>query len=227
MRYYAGAYSQRRSSHVDPRYLRIMKRRAESQWKMIADRPKNVLDIGCGYGAFLAAAHHRSVNAMGLDFDPRVIEYCRTLGLSCESVQSEFEVIDHLAIRNPELVVMSHVLEHFREPVTVLNACARSRVLIEVPVYRVGIPEQFEDQEGHLNFFSEKSLLALLQRMNFKVEACIAFGPSMDLFWRRRWALPRKLLRLITQDYFFHQYSTPRSNGIWLRALVRGSECKL
>lgn len=47
--YYANGYSEQRENYVDTRYRRIMARRAEAQWGMIAPVPSSVLDIGCGY----------------------------------------------------------------------------------------------------------------------------------------------------------------------------------
>jgi SAM-dependent methyltransferase len=224
--YYTNLYSKQRENYVDVRYLRIMERRAEAQWGMITPIPRNVLDIGCGYGAFLAKAQSLGIDAMGIDFDPRAIEYCRARRFPCELFRSELEILNFLRSREPDFIIMSHVLEHFLEPATILNACTHTRIFIEVPKYRVDCCEQFVNQEGHLNFFSHRSLLALLRRTEFTVEAFGAFGPSMDFFWRRHWEVSRRILRFIIRDYFFHQYSTIGTNGIWLRALVRGKKCK-
>jgi len=189
----------------------------------VSDR---MLDVGCGYGAFLSVAQSFEVDCQGLEFDPRAADYCRSRRLPCELVQSENDLLCFLTSHDYDLIVMSHVLEHLRDPAAALSACARSRVLIEVPAYRRDLSEQFIDQEGHLNFFCNQSLLALLERMGLVVEAQGAFGPGMDLFWRRGWALSLKLLRCLSRDYFLRQYTVLRENGIWLRVLARGSACK-
>lgn len=227
--YYLKGYSNRRANHVDSRYLAIMARRAEAQldlcmqWRPLSDL--RLLDVGCGYGSLVAAANRRGAIAEGLEIDPQAVAHCRRLGLPVNNVDSEATLAEAICERAPQLVVISHVLEHVTDPARLLSACSRGWVMIEVPAYDVEIPEQFDDQEGHLNFFNLASLKSLLVRLAFEPVVLDGFGPSMDTYWRARNIWKRRLGRLISRDHFMGRYSSHCSRGIWMRALARGSRC--
>lgn len=227
--YYVSGYSNTRANHVDSRYLRIMARRAEAQldvcalWKPLSGL--RLLDVGCGYGALVAAAIGRGATAEGLEIDPRAAAHCRRLGLPVGNVESEATLAEAIHRREPQLVVISHVLEHLVDPVGLLAACCRGMVMIEVPAYDLAIPEQFDDQEGHLNFFNLTSMKCLLVRLGFEPLLLDGFGPSMDTYWRPGNVWKRRLGRVMSRDHFMGRYSSRCSRGIWLRALARGSKC--
>lgn len=227
--YYLRGYSNTRANHVDLRYLRIMARRAEAQldlcmlWRPLSGL--RLLDVGCGYGSLVAAAIRGGATAEGLEIDPRAVAHCRRLGLPVGNVDSEAALAEAIRERVPQLVAISHVLEHVLDPARLLSACSRGMVMIEVPAYDMEIPEQFEDQEGHLNFFNLASLKSLLVRLGFEPVVLDGFGPSMDTYWRARNVWKRRLGRLLSRDHFMGRYSSHCSRGIWLRALARGSRC--
>lgn len=227
--YYVSGYSDTRANHLDSRYLGIMARRAEAQLDLCALwRPLSglkLLDVGCGYGSLVAAASQRGAIAEGLEIDPRAAAHCRRLGLPVSSVESEGTLNEAIRQREPQLVVISHVLEHLTDPVGLLSACSRGMVMIEVPAYDLNFPEQFDDQEGHLNFFNLASLKSLLARLGFKPVVLDGFGPSMDMYWRPRNVWKRRLGRLLSRDHFMGRYSSRCTRGIWLRALARGGTC--
>lgn len=200
--YYVRGYSSTRASHVDSRYLRVMARRAEAQLDLcMLCKPLSdlrMLDVGCGYGSLVSAAIRRGATAEGLEIDPRAVAHCRRLGLPVGNVNSEAELAEAIRQREPQLVVISHVLEHLVNPERLLSACCGGMVMIEVPAYDVEIREQFEDQEGHLNFFNQASLKCLLVRLGFEPVVLDGFGPSLDLYWRSRNSWKRRLGRLLS-----------------------------
>lgn len=228
--YYINSYGHQRNKYVQKGYLKIMKNRAFAQLNYCNANHKGtikrILDIGCGYGAILSEASRQKIQTLGLEYDTSTIAYGKKNGLPIKQISSESDITREIASFSPDLITMSHVLEHFTDPVKILNACHETRIFIEVPAYRNDLPTQFINQEGHLNFFNEDSLLALLSRSGFTVEAHGTYGPAMNFFWKNSWSIPRKILRFLSQDYFFQQYTKFRKNGIWVRALAKGPSCK-
>ena len=57
---------------------------AATQWRWVRDlvaQPGAVLDVGCGYGAFLAQAQADGWHGAGVELDPRGAAACRDRGL--------------------------------------------------------------------------------------------------------------------------------------------------
>lgn len=229
-KYYTNAYSLQRKKYAQEGYRKIMEKRASAQLNYCRTYSnkmgKKILDIGCGYGGVLRKASDLGIDALGLEYDMSTVDFGKIINLPIKAISSENDITSEIISFSPGLVVMSHVLEHFLNPVEILQACRQTRVFIEVPAYKNDLPEQFIDQEGHLNFFNENSLLALLNRLGFIVEAHGSYGPKLDLFWQDSWSLIRKTRQFFSQDYFFNQYENHSDNGIWIRAIARGPSCK-
>ncbi len=116
----------------------------EARWKLMepwmslgpTDR---VLDVGCGYGAFLAFLHGRSrCQLFGVDADQGSIEgnLCRDHGsFFAGELEDAAYPDDHFSF-----VSMMHSLEHVRDPVATLGEVARvlrpgGHALVEVPYF--------------------------------------------------------------------------------------------
>jgi SAM-dependent methyltransferase len=222
--YYSKDYKSARSRIVNDAYLNIMKKRAISQLKFIRSNLMNyklqyATDIGCGYGLLLEELKMAQMDASGVEFDPDCVTYCTERGLKVALVSEESNIIpDEMS----DLVIASHVLEHLREPDTFLAEIKRKNriVFIEIPKYDVAINEQFVDQEGHLNFFTQKSLTNLFERCKYNILCVESYGPSMIFFWKDKWKYIRAFRRFIKRDYFFHEYERKNRNGIWVRLLA-------
>jgi len=222
--YYSKDYKSARSRFINDAYLKIMKVRAISQLNFIQSNfmnfeLKNATDIGCGYGLLLEELEKGRMDASGVEFDPDCVTYCIERGLKVTLVSEESRIIpDDM----PDLVIASHVLEHIREPDAFLAEIKRKTrvVFVEIPKYDAGINEQFTDQEGHLNFFTQKSLTSLFQRLGYHILCVESFGPSMNFFWKDEWRWIRTFRRIINGDYFFHEYERKNPYGIWVRLLA-------
>lgn len=75
--------------------------------------PGCVLEIGCGAGGILEAFRQRGVRVAGCDLGGSFLDYGRQKGLSLE--HSAMEGLRKYA--PADLVILSHVVEHFRDPV--------------------------------------------------------------------------------------------------------------
>jgi SAM-dependent methyltransferase len=139
--------------------------------------PGRVLDVGCNAGELLQLFAERGWSVAGVEASPGPAAYARKrLGESIwhgtvESALPETERFD--------LVTLTHVLEHLHDPVGVLSRLRRAlrpggRLLVEVPnandfllplwrgFYRPLCPGD------HLSFFTDRTLIAALQRAGFR-----------------------------------------------------------
>jgi SAM-dependent methyltransferase len=136
------------------------------------DRTGRVLDVGFGDAGFLEAARDMGWDAVGTDFDPKVVESARARGLDArlgtvDGLDGPFDVI-----------TMSHVIEHLHDPRRVLRSCHAllapgGTLWIETPnVEAIGLRRFGRFWRGlepprHLVLFSRASLLRILREEGF------------------------------------------------------------
>ena len=78
-----------------------------------------LLDIGCAYGPFLAAAREQGFEVMGIDPVPDAVEYVKnTLGIDAE--QGFFPTDSPRVMGQFDVITLWYVIEHFEEPEAVL-----------------------------------------------------------------------------------------------------------
>jgi SAM-dependent methyltransferase len=121
-----------------------------------------VLDVGCGNGIFLKLYR----NAVGADANAFMVEDCLKAGLRAK----RGDIHDLCAFESAsfEGVLLSHVLEHVREPA--LHEVYRvlkpaGKLLIEVPINEAG----FNSNPTHVHRFTEEELLSLVSSSGFKI----------------------------------------------------------
>jgi hypothetical protein len=79
------------------------------------------LDFGCGVGELLARL---PAGSMGLEYNQATVEYCLSKGLDVsryDGFADEWGLSGIAAGRRFESMVISHVLEHLGEPMTILS----------------------------------------------------------------------------------------------------------
>jgi SAM-dependent methyltransferase len=227
--YYNGEYSEKRNSYLGAPYFNIMRKRAEAQYRYMSRyidlNGKNFLDAGCGYGFLLEKLSLAAKNSFGCEFDSKAADFCSAKNLRVVKINGESEIAGLL---EPGMIVtFSHVLEHLIDWDETLKTLAKNRccVFFEVPAYELKYSSQFDDQEGHINFFNQESAKKFFINRGFEIINISGFGPSIDLFYgvsflRRKFLA---LLRYLTADYFYNRYDTENKNGIWIRLIVKPS----
>jgi SAM-dependent methyltransferase len=137
-----------------------------------------VLDMGCGYGYFLAAARKAGFEGVGYEMAPWASRYASgRLGLS---IVREPLTIDLFAPRHFDIISMWHFLEHTPDPNTTIATAAvwlkdGAALVIDVPNY-AGTDAQKSGKAWvgwqlpyHLYHFSPLSLKALLEKHGFTI----------------------------------------------------------
>jgi len=190
-RYYETVFGARRQWSKDPAFLAIMERRATAQIAFVGDHLAGVrtaLDIGCGVGALVAELTRAGIQAVGFDSDETVVQIGRTRwGANLQ----RGHVDANTAGPPVDLLCLSHVVEHFADPVGELGRlAARVRpggfVFIEVPRCTPWMFAQGVDSESHLGFFSHRSLHILAQRTGLDPLRLASCGPPIETFYWNR-----------------------------------------
>jgi len=128
--------------------------------KVIGREPRSVLEIGCGGGWNLWPYHELGVPSVGYDLGPTLVAYGRSRGLDLREGG-----IGSIDVAPTELIILSHVIEHFLDPVTDVARIAShlrddGMAYIEVPnaeAFCVG-----GLQNAHNFYFSPRTLRAYL-----------------------------------------------------------------
>jgi SAM-dependent methyltransferase len=127
----------------------------------------SVLDIGCGIGDMLESRH----GTIGVDVNPRLVEYCRARGLEAYLMKP-----DELPFEGGRFdgVILDNVLEHILDPEPLLTEVRR--VLRPKARVVVGVPGSYGYtlDPDHKHYYSEADLRA---RMN-----SAGFSPVLTLY---------------------------------------------
>lgn len=235
-RYYAESYRvDAKIAQLGPTSQAIYLQRAEALADLAQQHlertPNRVFEVGAGYGFNLAAFLSRFPN-VGLATD------------EVSSVASAYHAPQiakgDLADGGNDVVILSHVLEHFSDPVGLLRRAAASLnpggiMVIEVPNDVDDIIRYNGPDEPHLLFFELETLRSILKQAGLEVldiygagppnvrdtlalqvkrlvrEALIAFPPTNALFQRHASA------RIAANPAFGQR----NPDGLFLRAAVR------
>jgi hypothetical protein len=226
LEYYENQYSEKRDTFFSDEYISIMKKRSLSQFVYINNyinlrANQKILDIGTGYGFLLSQFESKGFsNVIGLEFDDKCIEFCKKKSLDVRKIQSEKHFSE---IKKSHLICLSHALEHFINIKKVIDDLRKkcNYLFVEVPLYDENIKTSWIDQEGHINFFNEKSLELFFNNNNFRVINISRFGPDLKYYWEGS-KFSKYFKRKITGDWFFDKYSE-NERGMWIRILLKSS----
>lgn len=147
------------------------------KWMKMRDSPGTALEIGCGAGLMLDALRRRGWQVMGLERTEAMAAYTRdTMGLNVisgrfESMAKEMRF---------DLIILFNVLEHMKDPLSILKECAARLkpggvILINVPNFDswqayLNRPLWLHlDPPRHLFHFAPKSLANVLWMAGLKV----------------------------------------------------------
>ena len=162
---------------------------AELLTPFVTVREPQVLDIGAGYGHILHALGERfpGGSRTAIEFSGVCVEHLRSLGIAVHAEPAE-EVLPRL--EQFDVIVMSHVLEHFLDPGAMLRLIG-SRLkpggvlYVEVPHIPLEAMHRYIDSvwaprfdEPHITFFDPQSLSGLLHATGLQVEFCETAGPE-------------------------------------------------
>ncbi len=182
-----GAYYQRTyREETDPDILAVRAgcaedndRRCEALMAHLGRRECRLLDLGCGSGVFLHAARQRGrAQLFGVEPHDAFRAYLRNEGFD---VRQGLAAYDSASF---DVILLSHVLEHFEAPIDMLVSLRRylvprGLVVIEVPsltdallwLYRIPAFWRFYWQFPHIWYFSPEPLQRVIEQAGYRVES--------------------------------------------------------
>ena len=159
--------------------------------KIDLDRSKTIFEVGCGAGGILLPFKESGHSTFGCDLGSNYLQRGKDAGLSLE--HGDIDVLAQFGKAN--LVILSHVLEHFEDPILELRKISDSLVddgylYIEVPgIFAIGkdygLTINFL-QNAHLYHFTLNTLTFVLAQAGFKLvwgdeNVCALFQKSNDV----------------------------------------------
>lgn len=158
-------------------------------------RQGTVLDIGCAYGPFLAAAHEHSWQVFGTDISEAAVSYIRkSLNFpACQSAFPDFDSSSEFGIAQFDAVTMWYVIEHFKNLNEVLKKV--SSILKTGGIFAFSTPsasgvsarfnkKSFFEQSpsDHFTLWEPQKCQAVLKNFGFKVERLVSTGHHPERF---------------------------------------------
>ncbi len=178
--------------------------------------PRRTLEVGCGDGALLCELHARGFGGelAGVEITEAAVE----IAARREQIAS-VALYDGSRLREPdgayELGILSHVLEHVREPAALLGEVARvcGAVVVEVPLEanisaRRASKREHAEEVGHLQRLDRAAARGIAARAGLAIVAELedplplavhrffAQGAPARLLGTLKWALRSSLHRL-------------------------------
>jgi 2-polyprenyl-3-methyl-5-hydroxy-6-metoxy-1,4-benzoquinol methylase len=170
----------------------------KSQGKAVGATPR-LLEIGCGTGVFLAKARKHGFYVEGLELSSYAAEFVRNMGIAVQT--KSIEDAD-FAEDTWDVIVMREVIEHLPHPMESLKTIHKwlkpGGVLFmatgnyDSPERKVKGSEWFYFMpEGHLYYFSNKTMTKYLRKAGFKTVRVTNQG-DMLMEWLRRFGILEK-----------------------------------
>ncbi len=153
-----------------------------------------VLEIGCGPGFLLHEFRRRGAACLGLELDAAAAAYARdTFSLD---VRNEDFRSPALSSRAWDLILLSHVFEHFSDPVGALarlhDLLAQDGILFieipreDLPVFRLKRSGDYRHCASHLFFYGPESFQRLAEEQGFRFLSLTLCGPKLTDFYRSK-----------------------------------------
>jgi len=149
-----------------------------------------LLEIGCHAGVLLERFRAQGWKVRGVEPDPRAAAFARAqFGLEVSACTLEQA---GLRPQSFDAVVMLHVIEHLDDPARTVSHIADALrpggiFLVETPVYDtlvyrlLGRRERSLSCDGHVYFYTARTLAALLERCGFEIVRERRVGRTMSL----------------------------------------------
>ena len=139
-----------------------------------------LLDVGCSNGAFISAAQTLGIKAEGVEPAAAPAQAAVESGLK---VHQGFLQDIHLANASFDVVTLFEVLEHIKDPLSLMKECHRVLSQGGLLVIRTGNTDSWSarfmknrweyfsitEHGGHISFFNPVSMLKLAQRSGFSI----------------------------------------------------------
>jgi 2-polyprenyl-3-methyl-5-hydroxy-6-metoxy-1,4-benzoquinol methylase len=158
--------------------------------RKLLPRGKALLEVGCHSGVLLDRFRGQGWSVSGVEPDGRAANFARShYGLDVRASTLEDAGYDPATF---DAVVMLHVIEHLDDPAGTVETIARvlrprGFLVVETPVYDtlmyrvLGRRERSLSCDGHIVFYTGRTLAALLERCGFEIVTQRRVGRTVSL----------------------------------------------
>lgn len=177
---------------------------------------KNILDVGCAFGPFLAAASEAGLRPFGTDISDDAVEYVqKKLGIpAVRSVFPDMDAQGEFGIHQFDIITMWFVIEHFKNLDEVLGKI--SEILKNDGIFAFSTPSAqgvsatrdrksfFEKSPSdHFTVWEPSKCEPILMKYGFKVEKIVSTGHHPERFplIRKKGAQKGSLLWRLTDRF--------------------------
>jgi SAM-dependent methyltransferase len=204
----------------------------------ITGKIESVVEIGCGSGGVLYPFHSIGKKVSGYDYDDEYLEYGRHKGMEMVCVGENSTSIPHT---EPDLLILSHVVEHFLNPKNELTQYIGKvkpgkYLLIEVPgIFCSSIKKELHGypvryfQLAHVIQFFYCEYLELFYKAlgleiiygdeaaTFVLKKPLHWEPAVpgDIFSDRLSKYPPLIDSYLKETFFDYRYRPGRDNLVW------------
>ncbi len=144
---------------------------------------ETILDIGAGYGNFFNCLNKNKRLTKNIEYYAIEPDYNMKKVLKNIGVKRIYEDIIEVNINKPfSLIILSHILEHTRNPVKFLNKIkklmdGKTYLFIEIP----NLDSFFKEHLGlHTHVFNVKCIKILIKKLEFKVINLTTVGEPLE-----------------------------------------------
>lgn len=156
---------------------------------------KNILDIGCAFGPFLAAAKEKNMNPFGTDISNQAVSYVqKELNLPCSVAQfPDFDSKKDFGIQEFDFVTMWYVIEHFENLDNVLKKV--SSLVKKGGIFAFSTPcgegvsaktdkDDFyqKSPSDHFSVWEKSTVKKIMKKYGFKVLKIVSTGHHPERF---------------------------------------------
>ena len=147
----------------------------------------DVLDLGCGEGAFLRSLGNRSGRTVGVDLNAPAVDALRSIGI--EAHVGGFGDLSDRAVGLFDVVSAFHLLEHVADPLAVVRAAGHrlkpeGRMIVSVPNRERSLKNEREPLDcppHHVTRWSADQLNALALQADLSVRRIIFEPPDLSV----------------------------------------------
>lgn len=193
-----------------------------------AKNPGRLLDVGCGNGQTLARMADLGWQAEGLDTDPIAVQVAGAKGLKVRQGTLHSQ---QFAPESFDAVVMSHVIEHVHDPLSLMKECHRilkagGRLVVITPNVRSWGHRIFKnawrglEPPRHLQIFARPSLTTLSTMAGFPGCECRAISRSASDILRASQSLKRQETTALRSNRMSRLWAAILSAAEWAAAYL-------
>lgn len=180
-----------------------------------ADAEKSILDMGAGYGDFLAFMKENGWSTEGIETSAYCLQNRKWK--DCNIIQASLEDIEKIKLSRCSVVTLNTVLEHYPYPEGLLNSI-KGKLMDSNTVLHIEVPNDFSllqemvsvvcdtkeywlHPPGHLNYWTHEALSKFVNRLGFKIEIAES-------------TFPLEIMAILGDDYITHP---EKGRGIHMR----------